>query len=46
MNTYIFHWKDGTVDEAKGETVFQAFASLGYGGGATRALDYWEIKEG
>lgn len=39
---YRFHWGDKKVDESKGYSVADAFRRLGYGGGALRALDYWE----
>lgn len=42
MYKFTFHWKDGTSDSAEGDTVEQAFTSLGYGNGAIPALDYYE----
>lgn len=45
---FRFHWltkkADGTpqVDEGHGRDVADAFSRLGYGGGAMRALDYFE----
>ncbi len=46
MKTFRFHWLDGKVDEGKGYDVSHALSRLGYGGGALRALDYYEeVKE-
>jgi hypothetical protein len=47
-HVFILHWLDGKTEEAKGsgktqlEAVLNAFSRCGYGGGALRALDYWE----
>ena len=35
MNTFIFHWLDGKVEEQKANSVSEAFMLLGYGSGAT-----------
>lgn len=46
-----FHWKGGHVDEGFGvgndqyEIAADAANKLGYGGGAMRALDYWDIVD-
>lgn len=39
---FRFHWKDGRKTDASGKNVAEAFLALGYGGGAFRALDYYE----
>ena len=44
MPTYIFHWLDGSTNEGNGETPDDAFTHLGFGAGAVRALDYYEMK--
>lgn len=41
---YIFHWLGGKTSEGPGTSPEDAFSRLGYGGGAVRALDYWEAK--
>lgn len=41
-----FHWLpegSGKTDEGYGRDVADAFSRLGYGGGAIRALDWWEV---
>lgn len=43
MNRYAFHWLDGKVDIGEGVNVSDAFTRLGYGAGAVRALDYYEV---
>ena len=42
MKKFRFHWLDGRIEEGDGNDVTDAFRSLGYGGGAMRALDWWE----
>lgn len=42
MTKWKFYWFDGKVEVGIGETVKDAFTSLGYGAGAVRALDYYE----
>lgn len=42
MRRFRFHWRDDKMEEGDGHTVSDAFTRLGYGGGALRALDYWE----
>ena len=42
MTTFRFHWRDGKISEGAGYDVAHAFSRLGYGGGAIRALDYYE----
>ena len=45
------HWGDGKVEVLKGwgsnrmEAAADAMNSAGYGGGALRALDYWDAKK-
>ena len=47
MNNYRFYFRSGHLDEGKGHDVADAFRRLGYGGGAIRALDFYEeIDEG
>jgi|BioPla2DNA2_1021312.scaffolds.fasta_scaffold391328_1 hypothetical protein len=42
MKKFRFFWLNGDIDEAYGYDVAHAFSNLGYGGGAVRALDYYE----
>lgn len=42
MKTFVFHWLDGKTETARGLTVSEAYAHLGYGAGALAALDYYE----
>jgi hypothetical protein len=42
MKRFRFHWINGGTSEGDGEDVAQAFTLLGYGGGAYKALAYWE----
>jgi hypothetical protein len=48
--TFILHWLGGKEETVEGEGADQhtaladAFRRAGYGGGAIRALDYWEEK--
>jgi len=47
MNHYRFYWLTGNVDQGQGEDPAQALTLLGYGGGAVRALDFYEeLDEG
>ena len=39
---YRFHWLDGSKNEGYGRDADDAFTRLGFGGGAARALDYYE----
>jgi len=39
---FRFHWRDGKKHEGYGRDVADAFSRLGFGGGAIRALDYYE----
>ena len=40
---FRFHWRgSGKSDEGYGRDVADAFSRLGYGGGASGALDYYE----
>ena len=43
MYTYKFYWLDGKVDTANGNSVAQAFSSLGYDSDTISDLDYYEI---
>lgn len=42
MKTYRFFWLDGTSELGQGNSVSEAFNSLGYSRGALAALDYYE----
>ena len=42
VKKFKFHWLTGKVEIGKGTTVANAFSRLGYGAGATPALDYYE----
>lgn len=42
---FKFHWLDGKTEIGKGSSVSIAFMSLGYSGGALRALDYYEEEK-
>jgi hypothetical protein len=45
--TYRFYWLTGKVEIHKGRNPAEALTLAGYGGGAVRALDYYEeVKEG
>jgi hypothetical protein len=43
MNTYILHWLDGKTETVKGSDIADAFSRAGYGAGAIRALDWYDI---
>lgn len=45
MKTFILHWLDGVDEEVQGNSISDAFTRAGYGGGAIRALDYYEEKD-
>lgn len=42
MEVFRLHWLDGKVEIVRGEGIANAFNKAGYGGGAIRALDYYE----
>ena len=42
MKTFILHWLGGKKEEVKGLDIADAFRKAGYGGGAIRALDWYE----
>jgi hypothetical protein len=42
MKTFILHWLNGKKEEVKGLDIADAFRKAGYGGGAIRALDWYE----
>jgi hypothetical protein len=46
VQRYRFFWLSGMVSEGEGYDVADAFRRLGYGGGALRALDYYEQIDG
>lgn len=39
--TFTLYWRTGTRELIKGRNVAEAMTLAGYGGGATRALDFW-----
>jgi hypothetical protein len=41
METYTLFWLDGKREVVQGATITTAITAAGYGGGATRALDFW-----
>lgn len=41
-NQFTIYWLDGRKSVIEGETVHQAFSAAGYGGGAVRAVDWYE----
>jgi len=49
---FRLHWLDGKTEEVTGwgeterKAVADAFRCAGYGGGAIRALDYYEVIDG
>lgn len=46
MKTFILHWLTGKPEIVKGNDIADAVRKAGYGGGALRALDYYEeVKE-
>jgi len=42
MKTFRIHWIDGKTEEMVGHSISEAFMLAGYGGGAIRAIDWWE----
>jgi hypothetical protein len=42
MKRFKFYWLDGKTNEGESTDAADALTRLGYGGGAVRALDYWE----
>lgn len=40
---FILHWLDGKVEEVEGNSISDAFTRAGYGAGAIRALDWYDI---
>lgn len=42
---FQFFYLNGEVEIGEGKTVSEAFANLGYGGGAIRALDFYRTVE-
>jgi hypothetical protein len=42
MKQFRLYWLTGQVEVIEGNDIADAFRRAGYGGGATRALDYWE----
>ena len=44
--TYILHWRGNMRDETiTGRDIADALRKAGLGGGAMRALDYWEERK-
>ena len=46
MKKFLLHWLDGKTEEVLGTSIADAFSRAGYGGGAIRALDYYEEVKG
>jgi hypothetical protein len=42
QKTFKLHWLHGDTEFVKGNTIAEAFMLAGYGGGAIRALDWYE----
>lgn len=42
QKTFKLHWLHGDTEVIKGNTIAEAFMLAGYGGGAIRALDWYE----
>lgn len=42
MYKYTFHWDGGKTEIGYGNSAAEAFMKLGYGGGALRALDWYD----
>lgn len=42
QQNYLLHWLSGEVETIRGYGIADAVRRAGYGGGAFRALDYWE----
>lgn len=45
MNMFIIYWLDGKFEKVEGTSIDDAFRRAGYGGGATRAIDFYEEAE-
>ena len=45
IKRFKLHWLDGSTTIVNGYDIKDAFTMAGYGGGAVRALDYWEEIE-
>ncbi len=45
VNTYCLNWRSGSKEIVKGFDIKHAISRAGYGGGALRALDFWEQVE-
>lgn len=46
MKTFRFYWIGSDYVDGEGHTPEEAFANLGYGSGAVKALDYYkELKD-
>lgn len=46
MKKFRLHWLTGDIEIIEGTDIADAFTHAGYGGGAARALDWYEeIKE-
>jgi hypothetical protein len=43
MNKYKLHWIDGYIEIIEGYSIGDAFRRVGYGNGALKALDWWEL---
>ena len=42
IKKFRLHWLDEKIEDIEGVDIKDAFMRAGYGGGALRALDYWE----
>lgn len=45
MSKFILFWLDGKKEVIKGKDIADAFSRAGYGGGALRALDFYDSAE-
>lgn len=42
MKKFVLYWLDGKTETVEGSDIADAFRRAGYGGGAIRALDWFE----
>ena len=45
MSKFRLHWRTGKAEDVEGPDIATAMMRAGYGGGAIKALDYWEKVE-
>lgn len=43
MHKFILYWLDGNTEIVEGTDIADAFTRAGYGHGAIRALDYYQV---